>query len=551
MTQRVPAGPAAAPSERTLWLAYAALAVLAGLWLRLWQLDGQVLIDDEWHALNRLLVADAGQIATHLGFADYSIPLTLLYRALYVQGWLSERTMHVPAVIAGLALPPMCFVLTRGWLPWRTRLLWAGLLALSPLLVYHSRVARPYAFTALLCPVAVLCFHRWWLARRSGDAIAYVVAAVLAGYLHQVVLPFVLMPLAYYGIVSVVGALRTRSRSAWTPVLRCALMGAIVAALLALALGPPLYVDWQQYTAKAGRDTVTPESVYRTALMLAGSRHAWVMLPMLALAAWGWLRLWRREPDIARYLLVVNGIAAIAVAGAGIMYIYHPLVYARYLLPALVFVLLFVAEGFAGVLDRLRPPAVRPLVAAAMGLVLYAAGPVPAIYFDPNQFTGHLRFQYDYDPAHNPYVQQVPREPVPAFYRDLGKQPAKSLTLVEMPWRLESNFNPHAWYQEVHRQRVLIAMVSPTCGPRTFGDYPEDAGLPMRNFVHLSALLRGETRGADFLVVHLAPWKTPPDAEVEWPDMRACLPRIEAVLGAPIRQDDGLVVFRLAGAARP
>jgi hypothetical protein len=147
-------------------------------------------------------------------------------------------------------------------------------------------------------------------------------------------------------------------------------------------------------------------------------------------------------------------------------------------------------------------------------------------------------------------VTQVPREPVPAFYRMLAEKPAGSLTLIEMPWRLESNFNPHPWYQEVHRQNVLIGFVTPVCGVREFGEYPEDEGMRMRRFIHLSALLRGETRGAQYLVVHLNPWKTPPDADVEWPDMQACLPTIEAALGKPMLSSDGLVVFALRADGR-
>jgi len=164
----------------------------------------------------------------------------------------------------------------------------------------------------------------------------------------------------------------------------------------------------------------------------------------------------------------------------------------------------------------------------------------------PNQFIGHLRFQYDYDSAANPYVTEVPREPVPAFYRDLAGRPARSVTLVEMPWRLESNFNPHPWYQEIHRQHVMIGLVTPVCGERTFGEYPEArAGLAMRHFIHLTAMLRGDTRGADYLVVHLQPWKTPPDADVEWPDMARCLPQIDARFGPPVDTRDGLLVYRL------
>jgi hypothetical protein len=51
--------------------------------------------------------------------------------------------------------------------------------------------------------------------------------------------------------------------------------------------------------------------------------------------------------------------------------------------------------------------------------------------------------------------------------------------------------------------------------------------------------------GADFLVVHLKPWKTPPDAEIDWPDVAACLPVIEAKLGSPVYRDEQIVVFDL------
>jgi hypothetical protein len=128
----------------------------------------------------------------------------------------------------------------------------------------------------------------------------------------------------------------------------------------------------------------------------------------------------------------------------------------------------------------------------------------------------------------------------------LAQKPSRSLTLIEAPWRLESNFNPHPWYQEVHRQYVKIGLVTPVCGVRAFGEYPATVrALRFREFVHLSEILAGKSYGADYLVMHLAPWKTPPDAEVEWPDVPACLPVIEAKLGKPIYRDAQIVVFDL------
>lgn len=528
------------------WLALGATALVAGFWLRFWQLDSQILIDDEWHAIHRLLVADVSRIVTRLGYADYSIPLTVLYRVLYDNAMLSERWMHVPAALAGVALLVAGPWLVRRWFSLPVHITWLALMAVSPLLVYHSKVARPYPFTVLLALIAVVSFERWWRERRRAFAVVYVTATSVAGYLHPVVLPFVLMPLAYH----VVGALRCLARSPgardWRPLRRCVWVGLVAAALLGAALLPPIINDWQQFAAKAGRDSVTLESVYRSALMLAGSRHAAVAAVIFGLAAYGWWRLRRRDAQLARYLLVVNAVAAVAVAASGATWIFHPLVYARYLLPALPWLLLLAAEGGAGLLEHMRTRQAAPAVIAAAVALLLAVGPLPAILYYPNQFFGHLRFQYDYDPAKNPYVTRVPQEPVPAFYRELALQPPGSVTLIEMPWRLESNFNPQPWYQEVHRQWIRIGLVTSVCGTRTFGEYPETAaGLVMRNFVHLSAILRGETFGADYLVVHLRPWKTPPDAEVEWPDMRACLPLITERLGAPLRADDDIVVYRL------
>ena len=543
-------GPRDAARPRGGWIALALLAGAAGAWLRLHQLDGQILLDDEWHAIHRLLVADVGAIVTRLGFADYSIPLTVLDRLLYDHGMLSERWMHGPAALAGVALLGIAPWLVRRWFALPTLAIFTALLAIAPLLVYHSMVARPYPFTAVLAPVAIVAFARWWRDGRALHATAYIVATWLAGYLHPVVLPFVLMPLAYHGLPALLHAVRGGGagddKSGTRPLRRALAVGTIVAVLLGVSLAPPIVNDWFQFSAKAGRDALTLESTWRSAAMLAGSAHTAVAIAIFGLAVLGWRRLRARDAAMARYLLVVNAVAVVAIGASGIQWIFHPLVYARYLLPALVFVLLFAAEGLAALLARLRPVALRPVLAAAGVGALYLAGPLLAIDYVPNQFIGHLRFQYDYDSAANPYVTEVPREPVPAFYRELARRPARSVTLVEMPWRLESNFNPHPWYQQIHRQHVMIGLVTPVCGERTFGEYPEArTGLAMRHFIHLTAMLRGDTRGADYLVVHLRPWKTPPDADVEWPDMTRCLPAIDARFGPPVDTRDDLVVYRL------
>jgi hypothetical protein len=535
-------GGAAPIAAARAWTWLAAGALIAGIVLRAWQLDAQVLLDDEWHALHKLLRADWASVFTRFGYADHSIPLTLYYKWIYETLGLSERQMHAPVLLAGIALVVVAPWLGRAWAAWPTRALWMALLAVSPLLVYHSRTARPYALTSLLTFVAIVAYWRWRRAERrsAGLATAYVAATWLAGWLHPITLPFTLAPFVFDGVL----LLRREERAAAPTLRRLVALGGVTAAALAAALGPPLVVDWFMFAAKGGKDWVTGDSAYRTALMLFGTAHLPVLLGFGAAAAWGACSIARRDRVLIAYLLTIAvcGIAATVLARP--RWIHHPLVAARYLLPLLPFLLLFAAEGMSAALRLLRLP-LPPLVAFGVLAGLVAQGPLPAQWQGPNQFTGHLRYQYDYDRAHNPYVIEIPRDPVPAFYRLLATLPPASRTLIEAPWRLESNFNPHPWYQQVHRQRVRIGFVTPVCGQRDFGEYPEDPGLRMRGFAHLAAVLRGETRGADYLVLHPRPWKTPPDADVDWPDVAPCLAAAEAAFGPPVFRDEDLTVFAL------
>jgi hypothetical protein len=523
----------------------AAASIGAGIYLRATQLSTQILLDDEWHAIHKLLHSDVKGIVTSFGVADYSIPLTLYYRFLALHGGLTEWQMHLPMLLAGIALLVACPWLLRRDAQPAALAAWVALLAISPLLVYLSRTARPYAITCLLAFVAVIAFRNAFNARSHAKAwgSTYAVCTVLAGWLHLVTLPFTLLPFAYYAMA----ALRRRHDGRRAQVIRrLVYLGAATAIPLAVVLAPPFAASATQLALKAGADGITPQSTYRTALMFFGIASPALLGACVALCALGMVRHARRDVSFVGYVGFLCAGTAVAIAAARPQWIQHPLVYARYLLPVLPFALLFVAEGAVALVGWLRPAAFAPAALALGAVLLYGAGPIPGYLYRPNQFMGHARFQFDYDPAHNPYVQEIPRDPIPAFYRSLAQQPPASLTLIEAPWRLESNFIPFPWYQQVHRQYIRIGLVTAVCGVRDFGEYPAaGTGLDFRYFVHLSEILAGRTYGADYLVMHLTPWKTPPDAAVEWPDVAACLPTIAAKLGAPSYRDDSIVVFDL------
>ena len=537
--------PTRRPRSELAWLALGACALAAGAWLRFRGIGGQIVIDDEWHALHKVMRADLLDILTHLDYADYSIPLTVYFRGLYDTVGITEWGMRAPMLAAGIALVAIVPLLARPWASAPVRATWAMLLAVSPLLVYMSRTARPYALTALLATLALIAFERWYRGegRRAAWGALYVAATFLGGYLHMTSLAFTLLPFAYFGVPAL--------RRGGEDLRRLLRLGIATALPLAAALLPPLVNDWFMFTAKAGVDSVTATTLARTAHKIAGTAYTPVAAVVFLAVIAGAVRLWRRDRELAGYLLTVMAVGTLAIVAARPNWIMHPPVLARYVVPILPLVLLLAAEGAVALVPIPWAPA-RAMAVALAGVALWAWGPLPAQSYVPNQFTGHLRFQFDYDDAHNPYVQKAPRDPVPGFYRELAKSPPSSVKLIVAPWRLESHFNPHAWYQQVHRQDVMIGLTTPVCGVRNFGEYPEtQAGMRLANFAHLSAILRGKDYGADFLVMHLAPWSTPPGEDVPWPDVAQCLPLIEAALGAPFYRDERIAVYALgAGATR-
>ena len=515
---------------------------VAGAWLRYYQLDLQILVEDEWHALHKILRSGFADIYQSFGRSDHSIPLALYDRWLMLHGGLTEWTMRMPMFASGIALLAVAPLLMRRDADRATRALWAGLLAVSPLLVYFSKIARPYSITVLAVFIAVIAVRRWWRDGGAGSAAAYVAAATTAAWLHPVTLGFTLLPLAYFGVLSL-QSLRQDRR----PLVRLTAVAAVLLLALAATIGPPLYHDWDAMAAKTGEHAITVDSVYRTGLMLAGTASPLVLLVVAALGAYGAIVLWRRDRELVRFfaLLVAGYWALLAMSGA--TWIEHPLEQARDLLIVLPFLLFATATGAIALARRAAWPAAVPVIVVALPLALLALGPLPGSFYYPNQFLGHARFQYDYDETRNPYVTQAPKETLPAFYDELAQRPPASVTVIETPWNLESQFNPLPFYQQRHRQVIKVGMVNGVCGERSFGEYPESVrGLRMRHVAHLSALLAGKRYGADYLVVHRTPWTIAPGVPpTQWPDIEACLPLIRARLGPPSYIDDRIVVFPL------
>jgi len=522
------------------------VAVLAaGFTLRIWQLRDQLLADDEWHAVHKLIESDFTGIFTSFGYSDHSIPLTLYYKALTLTTGLSEWSMHAPLLLAGL--------LTLLIIPWLLRetirppeqLTLACLMAFSPLLVYFSRTARPYALSALLAFVALVAFYHWWRKPGFKWSSVYVATVVSSAWLHPVTLALTLTPFVFFGVEAIWQAL---SAHKFRKLLRVSLIGIATLAGLSLLLAAPVIQDYSLFVNKSGVHSVSPGSLWATLSLFVGSANIYVITTWVLLAVVGFRELLNRQPKLAQYFaLAVLLSCGIIIATSAIM-LHHPLVLARYTLPGLFVLLLLVAMGINRLLQALSGVKQVLVVTAAM-LVLYLAGPLPEQYHQPlNQFTGHMAYQADYDKQRNQYAQhfRLSEADVPAFYRELAKLPPDSVTLLVAPWYLEWHRNAWHLYQQVHGQRILAGFISGLCAENTYGEYPlGQAGIGFSNIIHLAELAKHETIEADYLVYEKAMAFQPPARVRPELDLMACEQQIRDRFGPPMIDDGKMLVYKL------
>src|ERR1700687_3149998 len=242
----------------------AAVAVLgafaAGATLRLWNLGAQVLSGDEFHALFAALDRPVSQLLFFYQEADNCIPLSIVDRLVLDHGIaLTEWIARLPVLIAGFAL----LLLAPVW-AWRRKgmgfaVVYAWLVALSPGLVFYSRIARSYAPATLFGCAAVAAFEIWH--RRGGLAAAagHLACVVMAVWFHLGVAPLALSPF----LVAALGLGATRGRG----LARLALLGLATMAALAALLAP----------------------AYRTLVPILGGKHRELQLPareVVEVGAW-------------------------------------------------------------------------------------------------------------------------------------------------------------------------------------------------------------------------------------------------------------------------
>ncbi len=483
-----------------LWV----LAFLVGSGIRLWQFPSQVLADDEWHAIRTACIKSFVEILSDFSVSA-AIPLAFWHKVMFATVGLSEVSIRLPLLVTGLASLVVLPWVARRHVGAETCRVFAVFLAISPLLIYYSRYARPYSISLLLSFVGLVAFYRWWTGGLRSWAALFTVCTVLSTYFHLTALFTMAAPFAF-GVADLL--LRRRVEERRPTLLALIVTGASCGLGLALVLAVPVAHDWGAIAHRAGTSSVGLDTLVHSMALFAGTGHLLVAALFTAVVILGLVALWQRD---ARFTILLLWSCFVAVIGSWLSMaaaVHVPIVFARYTLVLLPVLLLLAAAGLGRIASAVKNRA-GSVWAAAVPVVclvaLFAQGPLPATYARPNNWTNHAIYQYSYDPQ-GPFSYAHDLRPlrISKFYRQLAEQPQGSLVIVEAPFFYEWHNSPYAFFQEVHGQHVRAGLLGFQCHQKRAFSLPQQGRHRLRisTIVNISRPETLAAAEADYLVLH-------------------------------------------------
>jgi len=557
-----------------------AIAFLSGLWLRWHLLTDQVFGDDEWHGLYYVIGKSPLWLLTHFSIPGATcIPLNFYTWVLGATvGW-SELLLRLPSLVCGVLCVLVCPLLARKLIGTQGAV-WLGfLLAVSPLLIFYSRICRPYSAVALLAFAALLFAARWLQSGGLRPAIGFAVTGVLAIYFHLFAVVTVTAPLLA-AIVFIIWK-RWSGKSLGAPIgitFRQWLWVTLFVAGGSAVLVLPALVHSIQSTffTIALKGTFSLQSLPQIALLISGTGQ-----PVLAILFWaafvvGAVGQCRRQPWFGWMLVSLFPLHALALVLSRPDAAQSAIVLTRYCIPLVPVSLLFVACGIqtalAAVATRaILQPVLVNLIAIACVLAFVITGPLPQCYNVPNNFTSHGAYQHRYGaidwrqsfysditPASFTLITTIRVDEMSPFYEKLADEPG-ARPIVEYPMMIGDHFNPFYYYQHFHRRPVIVGYAADVllaqglAAGNIYGNtyidqvlslIREPSQLKFRNLMDMNNLAAMRARGVEYVVLHKRFEAQLPAVTQPLPDLDRLRNQYRKELGEPFYEDAHVVAFR-------
>ena len=558
-----------------------ATALLIGGWLRWYLLADQVFSDDEWHGLYYAIGKSPFWLLTHFSIPGATcIPLNFYTWLLGATiGW-SEFSLRMPSLICGVLCVVACPLLAREIIGVRRAALLGWLLAVSPLLIFYSRICRPYSAVALLAFASLLFAARWLLAGGVRPAVLFAITATLAIYFHLFAVVTVAVPMLAVLIFLIrARPLKTSGRALVGPSLREWILAAAIITGGSVILVLPALIHSLHSTffnvALSGK--LSFQSLPMVAQLFSGTSQ-----PVLAVLFWttfivGVFEQCRRNPWIGWMLVSLYPLHALALILSRPDSAQSAIVLARYCIPLVPVSLLFVACGLQAALAAIAArvnlqPRLQTVTITAVVVALAIAGPLPQCYLAPNNFTSHGAYQHRYNridwqqsfasdltPADFTLVTTVRADEISPFYQWLANHPS-TRPIVEYPMMIGDHFNPFYYYQHFHRRPVLVgyttdvALANGLAVGNIYGNTYIDqvlsrvrdpAQLGFRNLISMDDVAAMRGRGVEFVILHKRFEAQLSEVAQPLPDLARLWSQYQPTLGKPCYEDAHITVFQL------
>jgi hypothetical protein len=494
-------------------------------------------------------------------------------------GW-SELMLRLPSLVCGLLIVVVGPLLARKFVGTRQAVLLAFLLAISPTLVFYSRISRPYSAVALLGFAAILFAAHWMQSGGWRPAAIFIGAGVLAIYFHLFAIVTVAAPVLAAVVFHIWKKFRKTPRAETTaPSLRQWIVAAMIMAAISAVLVSPALIHSVQSTffTIALKGTFSWQSLPVAAELISGTRQ-----PVLAALFWialiaGAAGLCRRNPWFGWMLVSLYPLHALALLLSRPDSAQAAIVLVRYSIPLVPVSLLLAACGIQFILEMIAAratlrPALQSLLAFSFMGALALAGPLPQTYVAPNNFTSHgayqqrygridwqRSFQSDFIPTDFTLNTRVSADEISPFYDKLAQEPG-TRPVVEYPMLIGDHFNPLYFYQHFHRRPVMVGyttdmtLASGLAPGNIYGNTYIDQVMSLirdpskirfRNLISMDNLATMRGRGAEYVILHKRFEAQLPEVAPPPPDLERLTNQYRQTLGKSFYEDAHIIVFKL------
>lgn len=450
-----------------------------GTLLRSWEWSSQILLDDEWHALNFVLTRSFTDVVIQQGMGANSIPVNIYsWLVLHTTGW-SEPLLRLPSLIAGIAALIVIPLLIRRIWGNSVACIFAAMLAVSPVVIFYSRITRPYAPTMFLATVSILLTFSWLKNARRSDLLLSAFSGSLAIYYHLYAFIPVSVPLLSTIVAAILPknsafGLTTKHKEPLGHILQAAVIMIVIVGLLVVV--PNVINPWWANNAIHSMDHANQQTAITLISLISGTNNTILMILTAILLLIGFVRMFLLTRIAGSAIILSYAIFALIMgnttqdgAHAGIQVVRYGITFVPISFISIALAIVWIGETLREKFSFFKHNRYLLTVFAIMLWMPYLlTSPLWTTYKAPNNFSNHSAFQYRYEPIkwneRSPERDLTPGvsiryESIPKFYLQ-SKLISSARGIIEYPVLIGDQLNMHYYYQHFHHLPVVAGFSS-------------------------------------------------------------------------------------------